>query len=173
MCVRPGLARRASRVSAVLPFLPIDVADPIERLDTIRQRMARHKSGGAAQAEKSVLGLVGRLPFAHMAWSLRLLRRFPQRTIGALATNVPGPREQLSIQGRAAVELLPAIPIAMRLRTAIAILSYAGHLTFGITGDYDTAPDIAVLAEGIEREIRRLREHAGIRPPARPEATEP
>ncbi|WP_280492010.1 wax ester/triacylglycerol synthase family O-acyltransferase [Nocardia asiatica] len=162
-----------NRVSAVLPFLPIDVADPVERLDTIRQRMARHKTGGAAQAEKSVLGLVGRLPFAPMAWSLRLLARFPQRTVGALATNVPGPREQLSIQGRTVVELLPAIPIAMRLRTAIAILSYAGHLTFGITGDYDTAPDIAVLAEGIEREIRRLREHAGIRRPARPEVIGP
>ncbi|WP_280313321.1 wax ester/triacylglycerol synthase family O-acyltransferase [Nocardia abscessus] len=160
-----------NRVSAMLPFLPIDVRDPVERLDTIRQRMARHKSGGEAQAENSVLGLAGRLPFAPMAWSLRLLARFPQRTVGALVTNVPGPRDQLSVRGREVLELLPATPIAMRLRTAVAILSYAGHLTFGITGDYDTAPDIAVLAEGIEREIRRLREHAAIRRPARPEVS--
>ncbi|MGK8524866.1 wax ester/triacylglycerol synthase family O-acyltransferase [Nocardia asteroides] len=162
-----------NRVWAMLPFLPIDVADPIERLQVIRARMVRHKSGGEAQAENSVLALAGLLPFAPMAWSLRLLARLPQRMVGALVTNVPGPREQLSIRGREVVELLPAIPIAMRLRTGIAVLSYAGHLAFGITGDYDTAPDLAVLAEGIEREIRRLYEHAGIRRPPRPEMTGP
>ncbi|MGW4090282.1 wax ester/triacylglycerol synthase family O-acyltransferase [Nocardia sp. NPDC004750] len=162
-----------NRVSAVLPFLPIEVADPVERLRAIRERMNRHKSGGEAQAEKSVLALAGLLPFAPLAWSLRLLARFPQRTVGALVTNVPGPREQLTVRGRVVSELLPAMPIAMRLRTAVAVLSYAGHLTFGITGDYDTAPDIAVLAEGIEREIRRLRERAGIRRPSRPEVTRP
>jgi WS/DGAT/MGAT family acyltransferase len=162
-----------NRVSAMLPFLPIDVADPVERLDVIRRRMTGHKSRGEAQAENSVLALAGRLPFAPIAWSLRLLARFPQRTVAALVTNVPGPRERLTVRGHAVTELLPATPIAMRLRTAIAVLSYAGQLTFGITGDYDTAPDIAVLAEGIEREIKRLRERAGIRRPSRPEVTEP
>ncbi|WP_051021307.1 wax ester/triacylglycerol synthase family O-acyltransferase [Nocardia araoensis] len=162
-----------NRVSAVLPFLPIEIGDPVERLKTIQERMNRHKSGGEAQAEKSVLALAGLLPFAPLAWSLRLLARFPQRTVGALVTNVPGPREQLTVRGHVVSELLPAMPIAMRLRTAIAVLSYAGNLTFGITGDYDTAPDIAVLAEGIEREIRRLRERAGIRRPSRPEVGRP
>lgn len=162
-----------NRVSAVLPFLPVEIADPVERLKTIQERMTRHKSGGEAQAENSVLALAGLLPFAPLAWTLRLLARFPQRTVGALVTNVPGPREELTVRGRVVSDLLPAMPIAMRLRTAIAVLSYAGHLTFGITGDYDTAPDIAVLAEGIEQEIRRLRERAGIRRPARPEVTRP
>ncbi|MEU2037099.1 wax ester/triacylglycerol synthase family O-acyltransferase [Nocardia niwae] len=162
-----------NRVSAVLPFLPIDLADPVERLHTIRRRMTRHKSGGEARAEDSVLGLAGRLPFAPLAWSLRLLARLPQRSVGALVTNVPGPRDQLTVHGRRVSELLPAVPIAMRLRTAIAVLSYAGRLTFGITGDYDTAPDIGVLAEGIEREIRRLRERAGLSRPSRPEVTGP
>ncbi|MGV9541901.1 wax ester/triacylglycerol synthase family O-acyltransferase [Nocardia beijingensis] len=162
-----------NRVSAVLPFLPIEIADPVERLRAIRERMNRHKSGGEAQAEDSVLALAGLLPFAPLAWTLRLLARIPQRTVGALVTNVPGPEEELTVRGRVVSELLPAMPIAMRLRTAIAVLSYAGHLTFGITGDYDTAPDIAVLAEGIEQEIRRLRERARLRRPSRPEVTRP
>lgn len=162
-----------NRVSAMLPFLPIDVADPVERLEALRERMAEHKASGEARAENSVLELADRLPFAPIAWSLRLLTRVPQRTVGALVTNVPGPRDQLTVGGREVVELLPATPIAMRVRTAIAVLSYAGHLTFGITGDYDTAPDIAVLAEGVEREIRRLRERAGIRRLPRPEVSGP
>ncbi|MEU6827764.1 wax ester/triacylglycerol synthase family O-acyltransferase [Nocardia beijingensis] len=162
-----------NRVSAVLPFLPIEIADPVERLRAIRERMNRHKSGGEAQAEDSVLALAGLLPFAPLAWTLRLLARFPQRTVGALVTNVPGPKEELTVRGQVVSELLPAMPIAMRLRTAIAVLSYAGQLTFGITGDYDTAPDIAVLADGIEQEIRRLRERARLRRPSRPEMTRP
>ncbi|MFE7741308.1 WS/DGAT domain-containing protein [Nocardia sp. NPDC057455] len=157
----------------MLPFLPIDVADPVERLEAIRQRMTGHKARGEAQAENSLLALAGRFPFAPIAWSLRLLARFPQRTVAALVTNVPGPRDRLTVRGRTVTELLPATPIAMRLRTAIAVLSYAGQLTFGITGDFDTTPDIAVLAEGIEREIRRLRQRAEIRRPSRPEVSGP
>ncbi|WP_040783449.1 wax ester/triacylglycerol synthase family O-acyltransferase [Nocardia pneumoniae] len=159
-----------NRVSAMLPFLPINVADPVERLDVIRARMAKHKSRGEASAESSMLELAGRLPFAPMAWGIRLMARFPQRSVGALATNVPGPRHELTLGGQKVLELLPAVPIAMRVRTGIAILSYADHLTFGITGDYDTAPDIAVIADGIGREIQRLREHAEVRRRSRPEA---
>jgi hypothetical protein len=43
-------------------------------------------------------------------------------------------------------------------------------LTFGITGDYDTAPDIEVIADGIVREIRYLQEHANVRWLPRPDA---
>ncbi|WP_330230748.1 wax ester/triacylglycerol synthase family O-acyltransferase [Nocardia sp. NBC_00508] len=157
-----------NRVSAMLPFLPIDVADPVERLEMIHGRMSKHKSRGEARAQSSILALAGRVPFAAVAWGIRLMARFPQRSVGALATNVPGPRRELTIRGRKVLELLPAVPIAMRLRTAIAILSYADHLTFGITGDYDTAPDIAVIADGIGREIQRLREHAELRRLPRP-----
>jgi diacylglycerol O-acyltransferase len=38
----------------------------------------------------------------------------------------------------------------------VAIFSYIGQLSFGITGDYDRAPDIEVLARGIEDGISEL-----------------
>ncbi|WP_369028765.1 WS/DGAT domain-containing protein, partial [Nocardia farcinica] len=71
-------------------------------------------------------------------------------------TNVPGPRHALTLLGCRVLELLPAVPIAMRLRTAVAILSYADQLAVGITGDYDTTGDIDVLAAGIKRSIEEL-----------------
>ena len=52
--------------------------------------------------------------------------------------------------------LLPIPPLAMQLRTGIAILSYANHLVFGIIGDYDGTPDVDELASGIERAVTRL-----------------
>ena len=42
------------------------------------------------------------------------------------------------------------------LRIGVAIFSYDGNLTFGVTGDRDTTPDISVLCDGIERGIAQL-----------------
>ena len=36
------------------------------------------------------------------------------------------------------------------------MLSYAGRFSFGITADYDSAPDVDALARGIEDGVRRL-----------------
>ena len=38
----------------------------------------------------------------------------------------------------------------------MAIFSYDGGLRFGVTGDYDEAPDIDVLCHGIEESMREL-----------------
>jgi len=65
--------------------------------------------------------------------------------------------------GRRLVEIIPYVPIATTLRTGISILSYSGNLTFGITGDYDTTPDIDVLVRGIERGVADLVKAAGRR----------
>ncbi len=149
-----------NRVSAMLPFLPLDISDPVARLTEIHTRLSHHKSKGETQAETTLLTLADRLPFAPIAWGVRLAAHLPQRGVGAVATNIPGPRRELTMHGRRVLELLPAVPTAMRLRTAIAILSYGDQLSFGITGDYDTTPDLAVLAEGIESEFQTLLEHA-------------
>jgi diacylglycerol O-acyltransferase len=62
----------------------------------------------------------------------------------------------MRVAGREVVRLLPIPPLALQLRTGVAILSYADHLSFGIIGDYDAAPDVEELASGIERAIARL-----------------
>ncbi|WP_067537026.1 WS/DGAT/MGAT family O-acyltransferase [Nocardia crassostreae] len=159
------------RVSAMLPFLPIEIADPVERLSTIHRRMTKHKSRGETQAEKSLIAMASRLPFASIAWTLRLVSRLPQRGVTAVATNIPGPRHPLTVHGRKVLDLLPAVPIAMRLRTGIAILSYGDELNFGITGDYDTTPDIDILADEIQHGIGELLSAARSRPTPPPELT--
>jgi hypothetical protein len=58
--------------------------------------------------------------------------------------------------GRRVLEMLPIPPIALRLRTGIAMVSYADAFTFGITADFDAAPDIDALAAGIESGVRHL-----------------
>jgi hypothetical protein len=43
----------------------------------------------------------------------------------------------------------PFVPVIGSVRVVVAIFSYDGGLYFGVTGDYDGAPDIDVLTEGI------------------------
>jgi diacylglycerol O-acyltransferase len=56
---------------------------------------------------------------------------------------------------------LPFVPLSEGLRIGVAILSYNGHLTFGITGDYDTASDVRFMADQLEAEVAGLRVRAG------------
>jgi hypothetical protein len=55
----------------------------------------------------------------------------------------------------------PFVPLAGQIRIGIAIFSYDGAVTFGVTGDYDHAPDVGVLCQGIEDEMERLVELSG------------
>jgi diacylglycerol O-acyltransferase len=73
-----------------------------------------------------------------------------------VTTNVPGPRQPVYALGRRCVHIVPYVPIADRVRIGVAIFSYADELVFGVTGDYDTAPDIGVLAAGIAATVTAL-----------------
>jgi diacylglycerol O-acyltransferase len=145
-----------NRVSVMLPFLPVDREDPVDRLMTVHQRLNVAKSSGEREAGSAFIAAVNVIPFPLTAWTVRALTRLPQRGVVALATNVPGPRHRLRIMDREVVRMLPIPPIALGLRTGVAIVSYADELTFGITADYDAAPDVDELAAGIEHGVAEL-----------------
>jgi WS/DGAT/MGAT family acyltransferase len=145
-----------NRVSAMLPLLPVDEEDPVKQLRRVHDRLSRAKASGQSEGGGAVVSAVKRVPFALSAWTMRLAMRLPQRAVVALATNVPGPKGQQRLMGRRVLEILPIPPIALQLRTGIAMVSYAEHFVFGITADYDTAPDIEALADGIENGVARL-----------------
>jgi diacylglycerol O-acyltransferase len=145
-----------NRVSVMLPFLPVDREDPVDRLMTVHQRLNVAKSSGEREAGSAYIAAVNVIPFPLTAWTVRALTRLPQRGVVALATNVPGPRHRLRIMDREVVRMMPIPPIALGLRTGVAIVSYADELTFGITADYDAAPDVDELAAGIEHGVAEL-----------------
>jgi diacylglycerol O-acyltransferase len=145
-----------NRVSLMLPFLPVDKNDPVDQLRCVHRRLTRAKAAGQREAGSIFVNALDVVPFAVTAWAVRLLTRLRQRGVVTVATNVPGPREHRRILGREVIRMLPVPPIALQLRTGIAILSYGNDLAFGITADYETAPDVDELARGIEEAIGRL-----------------
>jgi len=145
-----------NRVSAVVADLPVHLADPLERLAAIRAEMSELKAVREASAAEALITLGRFTPFPIAALAVRLAYRLPHREIVTVTTNVPGPQQPLYGVGRKLVEIIPYVPIATSLRTGVSIFSYCGELTFGVTGDYATTPDIDVLARGIEDGIAEL-----------------
>lgn len=145
-----------NRVSLMVPFLPVDVADPLKRLRTVHERLQTAKSSGQRQAGSIFVWATNLVPFPLTAWTVRLLSRLPQRSIVTVVTNVPGPREKLTVLGHKVIRLLPVPPIAADFRTGIAIFSYADELTFGLLVDFDAAPDVDEFTAGVTRGVDRL-----------------
>jgi diacylglycerol O-acyltransferase / wax synthase len=86
---------------------------------------------------------------------------------------LPGPRQPLYILGRRMLEILPYVPIAVRLRTGVAMLTYCDQVAFGVTSDYGSTPEADALARAIENGVAELVNAAGLRrtPPRRKAVT--
>ncbi|HEX4489899.1 MAG TPA: wax ester/triacylglycerol synthase family O-acyltransferase [Acidimicrobiia bacterium] len=155
-----------NRVSAMIAELPVGIDDPLERLGAIRAQMDGLKDSKQAVAGEVLTSLSGFAPPLLLSLGTRVAMRLPQRNINTVTTNVPGPQWQLYACGRAMLEAFPFVPLASNVRVGVAIFSYNGMLNYGVTGDLDTAPDIAVLCGGVEAGMTELLKRAESTPNA-------
>lgn len=109
-----------NRVSAILAYLPVHVADPVERLAAVQAQLSTLTASKEATAGEAMVsqGRYTLYPVASLAVWLAL--GLPQREIVTVTTNVPGPRQPLYGLGRQLVEIIPYVPIATTLRTGIS-----------------------------------------------------
>lgn len=151
------LEKTDDHTSVMLPYLPLEHDDPVRRLQTVHSQSNRPRQDNQGHAA-AILELATNLPpVALCAKAVQLIMsRLPQPGIVTLATNGPGPRHQLGLMGKTVQRLLPIPPTASQLSRGVAVLSYGDELIFGMTADYDAAPELALLAAGIEREMARL-----------------
>jgi diacylglycerol O-acyltransferase / wax synthase len=145
-----------NKVSAMFADLPAGIADPVERLAAVRAQMEHLKERHQAVAGSTLTSLSGFAPAMLLALGGRVATRTPQRAVNTVTTNVPGPQHPMYLVGRRMLEYFPFVPLAGHVRIGVAIVSYDGGLNFGITGDYETASDIGVLAAGIEAGLAEL-----------------
>ena len=145
-----GDGTMANKVSGMFAELPVHLADPVGRLRALTDQMAGLKDSKQALAGEALISLTGFAPPMLLSLAGRLGTKIPQHSINTVTTNVPGPQIPLYAAGRRMLEAYPYVPLGLRLRIGVAIFSYDGRVTFGITGDYDGAADIDVLAQGIE-----------------------
>jgi WS/DGAT/MGAT family acyltransferase len=145
-----------NRVSAMIAALPVGIDDPLERLASIRAQMDGLKESKQAVAGEVLTSLSGFAPSLLLSLGTRVAMRVPQRNVNTVTTNVPGPQQPLYARGRQMFEVFPFVPLASSVRVGVAIFSYNGMLNYGVTGDYETAPDIGVLCSGVEAGMTEL-----------------
>ena len=140
-----------NRVSAVFAGLPVGLDDPARRLQRIRAEMDGVKQSKQAVAGDVLSSLSGFAPPLLLALGSRLVTLSPRLNMHTATTNVPGPQQPVQTLGRRMLQSYPFVPVVGSIRIVVAIFSYDGGLYFGVTGDYDGAPDIEELTAGIER----------------------
>jgi WS/DGAT/MGAT family acyltransferase len=145
-----------NRVSAVFARLPVGLDDPRERLAQIRGEMDGIKQTKQAVAGDVLSSLSGFAPPLLLALGSRLVTASPRLNMHTATTNVPGPQQPVQTLGRRMLESYPFVPVVGSIRIVVAIFSYDGGLFFGVTGDYDGAPDIKILTDGIADGMKDL-----------------
>jgi len=148
--------RTGNLASAMFVELPVDLADRGARLRAVAARTAEQKSGEVADATAAVVQMADHVPAALFALGARAYGRSGQGRVNVVASNIPGPSQAQYLAGRRVLELMPYVPTAQEIRATAAMVSYAGRLTIGITGDAEALPDVDRLIVAVGREFGDL-----------------
>ena len=145
-----------NELTSLFVELPVAEPDPMARYRRVVERAEALKAGSQRTGGKAIVDLADMGP--PLAGELLARSMFGRtRMFNLTITNVPGPQQQLYAFGAPLVEILPLVPLFAGHTIGIAVLSYAGHVVFGLNADRTAAPDVSVLADGIERSFAELR----------------
>jgi diacylglycerol O-acyltransferase / wax synthase len=152
-------ASAGNRISFVFVELPLDAADPRERLDRVhRETMAFKRSGRPAGAE-TVMRALGWLPGPLKDRAARLAGS--ARVFNVTVSNIPGPGERVAMLGAPLVEAYPVVPLSEDHALSIGMFSYAGRLFYGLYADPGALPEVADLPAALDASLLSLRHAHG------------
>ncbi len=116
--------------------LPVNEANPLKRLAMVHQEMNELKSSKQALVALGLLSMVGLAP---QVMQNALLEQFSKKATAVL-TNVPGPQVPLYIAGCRMEKIMFWVPQNGSIGMGISILSYNGHVEFGLIVDKNLVP---------------------------------
>jgi len=156
-----------NELTSLFVELPVTEPDPIARYRRVVERTEQLKAGSQRAGGKTIVDLADMGP--PLAGAVLARSMFGgTRMFNLTITNVPGSQQRLYALGAPLVEVLPLVPLFAGHTIGIAVVSYAGKMVFGLNADRMAAPDVGVLAEGIERSFSELRPPEAKRPRRRP-----
>jgi WS/DGAT/MGAT family acyltransferase len=149
----PGNEHRlGNRFGLVVLTLPLGIANPLERLAVVRQRMETLKHSYQAPVTLGVLSIIGMAPKAVQTQVLDVLAR----KATAVMTNVPGPRQPLYMAGARLAQMMFWVPQSGDIGIGVSILSYADGVQFGLVTDKSFVPDPSHIVDRFHPEFERL-----------------
>src|SRR3954451_18697271 len=143
-----------NQIAAMRGPLPVYIEDPLARLRTVKETMDGLKESKQAVGAEVLASVQNFAPPTILAQASRL--NFSTRLFNLIVTTVPGPQFPLYVRGREMQEVFPVAFLPKNHALAIAIMSYNGHINFGLLGDYDALPDLDRIGDGIEASLAEL-----------------
>ena len=132
--------------------LPIGLANPVARLEAVREGMKQLKHSRQAVMSYGMLSALGVGPASLQKPALEML----SRKATAVATNVPGPPVPLYLCGVPVREMMVWVPQSGSIGMGISILSYSGSVYFGLIADTKLVPDPDSIIARFGPELEKL-----------------
>jgi WS/DGAT/MGAT family acyltransferase len=143
-----------NRLSAMFAALPVELSDPIARVEAVRRSTA-----GAKQVHE-VVGDTTLEEWAQVAAPVafsRAMRMYARLRIGerlrpainVVVSNVPGPPFPLYLAGARLVALHPLGPVFDDCGLNLTVISYLDHVDFGFIACRELVPDVDELAAAV------------------------
>jgi diacylglycerol O-acyltransferase len=133
--------------------LPLNETDAVARLRLAHAATNERKLDHDAQYHERLLRELSDCPpLEHL---VTRMERNPRR-FALSVSNVPGPREPVSVLAVPVAHLHSLAEIGERHALRVSAMSLAGLLCFGLCADPDLVDELGVMAEGIEAEAEDL-----------------
>ncbi len=151
------IVKLGNRFGLVFLALPVGIADRRERLRELKLRMDAIKSSSEPMV---IYGLLNAVGMAGPDVEKIALQIFGSKATSVM-TNVPGPREEIFLAGKAMRSMMFWVPQSARLGLGVSILSYAGQVRLGVATDSGLVPDPESIIEAFQEEMAEMMEEDG------------
>jgi WS/DGAT/MGAT family acyltransferase len=150
-----------NRIMLMAAALHTEIADPVARLLRTHESLGDMKQRHRALPASLLADANHFIPPAVFSRAARLTFGIatsrPGRPVWNLViSNVPGPQFPLYLAGAKLVANYPVSVITHGMGLNITVMSYMGHLDFGIVADREQMPDIALMMGWLEDELALL-----------------
>ncbi len=148
-----------NRVANMMATLPVGERDPLERVRRVAETTRRLKDSKQALGVGWLEDLADRIGGRFFLELSRAATR--NRPFNVAVTNVPGPPMPLYLLGARLRAIYPMMPLFSNQALGVAVISYAGGVSWGFNSDWDTLPDLHDLVVGVGEDFEELRKASG------------
>jgi diacylglycerol O-acyltransferase / wax synthase len=149
--VRAADEHMGNRVAMMAVRLPLDVADPRERLARVVAETTRVKQSHQAAGIQALEELSDRTFTSLFTQFARMATR--SQPYNVVVTNVPGPPFPVYVLGARMLACYPVVPLFQNQALGLALFSYDGRIYWGFNSDWDVVPDLHDLVAAVDHEI--------------------
>jgi len=165
--------KMGNKVSAMLLDMATDVADPVERLNVLKEHTQGGKAFEKAGATRALVDLWDFIPFGVANRVLRLYSRFRvsemhNPVFNLVITNVPGPQIDMYMAGHKLLATMGMAPLVDGMGLLITVLSYNGVLSISPTSCPAVMPDLDLFTRYLRESANEL--EAAVLPQRKPDA---